>query len=67
MIFFVAVVAQFLPEGHSVLGATLLLGAVDAVIAAGWLLLVVVCAGRLLRRLRRPRVHRTPERTTGGG
>ncbi|TXC92299.1 LysE family translocator [Streptomyces sp. ISID311] len=65
-IFFVAVVPQFLPEGHSVLGATLLLGAVDAVIAAGWLLLVVVCAGRLLRRLRRPRVHRNLERATGG-
>ncbi|MFG2098761.1 hypothetical protein [Streptomyces sp. NPDC048612] len=42
MIFFVAVVAQFLPEGHSVLGTTLLLGAVDAVIAAGRLL---HCAG----------------------
>ncbi|MEU9116191.1 LysE family translocator [Streptomyces sp. NPDC048483] len=65
-IFFVAVVPQFLPEGHSVLGTTLLLGAVDAVIAAGWLLLVVVCAGRLLDRLRRPRVHRNLERTTGG-
>ncbi|MCF3143025.1 LysE family translocator [Streptomyces platensis] len=65
-IFFVAVVPQFLPEGHSVLGTTLLLGAVDAVIAAGWLLLVVVCAGRLLRRLRRPRVHRNLERATGG-
>ncbi|MEU4850251.1 LysE family translocator [Streptomyces gilvosporeus] len=65
-IFFVAVVPQFLPEGHSVLGGTLLLGALDAVIAAGWLLLVVVCAGRLLERLRRPRVHRTLERTTGG-
>ncbi|MFF3545260.1 LysE family translocator [Streptomyces platensis] len=65
-IFFVAVVPQFLPEGHSVLGTTLLLGVVDAMIAAGWLLLVVVCAGRLLRRLRRPRVHRNLERTTGG-
>lgn len=65
-IFFVAVVPQFLPEGHSVLGVTLLLGAVDAVIAAGWLLLVVVCAGRLMRRLRRPRVHCNLERATGG-
>ncbi|UQA96243.1 LysE family translocator [Streptomyces halobius] len=65
-IFFVAVVPQFLPEGHSVLGVTLLLGVVDAVIAAGWLLLVVVCAGRVLRRLRRPRVQRNLERTTGG-
>ncbi|MFF8898272.1 LysE family translocator [Streptomyces lydicus] len=65
-IFFVAVVPQFLPEGHSVLGATLLLGAVDALIAAGWLLLVVGCAGRALRRLRRPRVQRNLERATGG-
>ncbi|MEU8998564.1 hypothetical protein ACGFSD_25875 [Streptomyces caniferus] len=30
------------------------------------LLLVVACAGRPLRRLRRPRAHRHPERTTGG-
>ncbi|MFI0152031.1 LysE family translocator [Streptomyces lydicus] len=65
-IFFVAVVPQFLPKGHSVLGATLLLGAVDALIAAGWLLLVVGCAGRVLRRLRRPRVQRNLERATGG-
>ncbi|MER0483893.1 LysE family transporter [Streptomyces sp. Edi2] len=65
-IFFVAVVPQFLPDGHSVLGATLFLGAIDAAIAAGWLLLVVVCAGRLLERLRRPRVHRNLERATGG-
>ncbi|WP_129293215.1 LysE family translocator [Streptomyces lydicus] len=65
-IFFVAVVPQFLPDGHSVLGATLFLGVIDAVIAAGWLLLVVVCAGRLLERLRRPRVHRNLERAAGG-
>ncbi|MCZ1006422.1 hypothetical protein O1L68_06245 [Streptomyces lydicus] len=39
---------------------------IDAVIAAGWLLLVVVCAGRLLERLRRPRVHRNLERAAGG-
>ncbi|MFF8311637.1 LysE family translocator [Streptomyces lydicus] len=65
-IFFVAVVPQFLPEGHSVLGTTLLLGAVDALIAAGWLLLVVGCAGRVLRRLRQPRVQRNLERATGG-
>lgn len=64
-IFFVAVVPQFLPEGHSVLGATLLLGAVDPLIAGGRLLLVMVCAGRL-PSLRHPRVHRTLERATGG-
>ncbi|WP_030019426.1 LysE family translocator [Streptomyces monomycini] len=65
-IFFVAVVPQFLPQGHSVLGTTLLFGVIDAVIAAGWLLLVAVGAGRLLRWLRRPRVHRNLERGTGG-
>ncbi|OKH98535.1 lysine transporter LysE [Streptomyces sp. CB02923] len=65
-IFFVAAVPQFLPEGHSALGMTLLFGLIDAVIAGGWLLLVAVCAGRLLRWLRRPRVHRNLERGTGG-
>ncbi|MFB1042384.1 LysE family translocator [Streptomyces chrestomyceticus] len=65
-IFFVAVVPQFLPRDHSVLGVILLFGVIDAVIAAGWLLLVAVGAGRLLRRLRRPRVHRNLERGTGG-
>ncbi|MGW1836666.1 LysE family translocator [Streptomyces sp. BBFR2] len=65
-IFFVAVVPQFLPRGRSVLGATLLLGAVDAVIAAGWLLLVALGAGRLSAWLRRPRIHRGLEGTTGG-
>ncbi|MEV6567362.1 hypothetical protein [Streptomyces kronopolitis] len=57
---------QFLPEGHSVLGATLPPAALDALIAAGRPLLVTVCAGRPLARLRRPRVQRTPERATGG-
>ncbi|MFI2239761.1 LysE family translocator [Streptomyces chrestomyceticus] len=65
-IFFVAVVPQFLPQDHSVLGVTLLFGVIDAVIAAGWLLLLAVGAGRLLRWLRRPRVHRNLERGTGG-
>ncbi|MEU3712289.1 LysE family translocator [Streptomyces catenulae] len=65
-IFFVAVVPQFLPPGRPVLGATLLLGAVDAVIAAGWLLLIALGAGRLSTWLRRPRVLRGLEGTTGG-
>ncbi|KAA6222692.1 LysE family translocator [Streptomyces albofaciens JCM 4342] len=65
-IFFVAAVPQFLPEGHSAFAVTLLFGAVDAVIAGTWLLLVAVCAGRLLEWLRRPKVHRNLERGTGG-
>ncbi|MGA4843816.1 LysE family translocator [Streptomyces sp. G45] len=65
-IFFVAVVPQFLPEGHAPLAATLLFGAVDAVIAASWLLLVAFCTDRLLGWLRRPRVARALEGTAGG-
>ncbi|MEU8581405.1 LysE family translocator [Streptomyces abikoensis] len=68
-VFFVAVVPQFLPEGGeggSALGTTLLFGAVDAAVAGVWLLLVAAGATRLLGWLRRPRVHRNLERTTGG-
>ncbi|MDT0450073.1 LysE family translocator [Streptomyces hesseae] len=66
-VFFVAVVPQFLPEGDgSALGTTLLFGAVDAAVAGAWLLLVAAGATRLLGWLRRPRVHRNLERTTGG-
>ncbi|MGW5860747.1 LysE family translocator [Streptomyces sp. NPDC055239] len=65
-IFFVAVAPQFLPEGHSVLATTLLFGAVDAVIAAGWLLLVAFGADRFMAWLRRPRVARRLEATAGG-
>ncbi|MEU1783449.1 MULTISPECIES: LysE family translocator [Streptomyces] len=66
-VFFVAVVPQFLPEGGgSALGTTLLFGAVDAAVAGVWLLLVAAGATHLLGWLRRPRVHRNLERTTGG-
>lgn len=65
-IFFVAVVPQFLPQGRSALGVTLLFGVIDAVIAAAWLLLVAVFATRAVVWLRRPRVTRVLERTAGG-
>ncbi|MFI9201895.1 LysE family translocator [Streptomyces sp. NPDC053048] len=65
-VFFVAVVPQFLPEGGSPLGTTLLFGAIDAVIAAAWMLLVAVSATRMLTWLRRPRVNRNLELATGG-
>ncbi|GHG46323.1 LysE family translocator [Streptomyces griseocarneus] len=65
-VFFVAVVPQFLPEGGSPLGTTLLFGAIDAVVAAAWMFLVTLGATRMLTWLRRPRVHRNLERTTGG-
>ncbi|WJY43276.1 LysE family translocator (plasmid) [Streptomyces sp. P9-2B-2] len=65
-IFFVAVAPQFLPKDASAFSTTLLFGAIDAVIAALWLILIAVFATRLLTWLRRPRVNRTLERTTGG-
>lgn len=65
-LFFVAVAPQFLPDGASVLSVTLVFGVIDAVIAAGWLILVAVFAARVLSWLRRPRVNTALERTTGG-
>ncbi|WP_329081094.1 MULTISPECIES: LysE family translocator [unclassified Streptosporangium] len=65
-IFFVAVVPQFLPDGYSVLSATLVLGVIDAVIAALWLTLVAAFAARMLTWLRRPRVNTALERTAAG-
>ncbi|UQI47218.1 LysE family translocator [Streptomyces sp. HU2014] len=65
-VFFVAVVPQFLPEGGSPFGTTLLFGVVDAVVAAAWMVLVAVCAARMVSWLRRPRVNRNLERATGG-
>ncbi|WP_171162344.1 LysE family translocator [Streptomyces sp. I05A-00742] len=65
-VFFVAVAPQFLPDGASPLAMTLLFGAIDAVVAGAWLLLVTLGATRFMTWLRRPRVHRTMERTTGG-
>ncbi|KNB53369.1 LysE family translocator [Streptomyces caatingaensis] len=65
-VFFVAVAPQFLPEGASPLWTTLLFGAIDAVIAVTWMLLVAAGADRMMTWLRRPRVHRGLERATGG-
>ncbi|GES29591.1 hypothetical protein San01_20780 [Streptomyces angustmyceticus] len=65
-VFFVSVVPQFLPDGHAALATTLLFGAIDAAIAAGWLTLVTVFAARMLTWLRRPRVHTAMERTAAG-
>ncbi|GGX61507.1 LysE family translocator [Streptomyces hiroshimensis] len=65
-VFFVAVVPQFLPEGSSPFGVTLLFGVIDAAVAAVWMLLVAVCAARMITWLRRPRVSRNLERATGG-
>ncbi|MFI7099490.1 LysE family translocator [Streptomyces sp. NPDC050161] len=65
-VFFVAVVPQFLPDGHSTLSVTLAFGVIDAAIAALWLTLVAVFAARTLTWLRRPRVNTVLERTAAG-
>lgn len=66
-LFFVAVVPQFLPDhGHAALVLTLVLGVVDAAIAAVWLSLVAAFAARMLTWLRRPRVNTALERTAAG-
>ncbi|MFI9629925.1 LysE family translocator [Streptomyces sp. NPDC052042] len=65
-IFFVAVVPQFLPDDHSAPALTLVLGVLDAVIAALWLSLVAVFAARLLTWLRHPRVNTALERAAAG-
>jgi threonine/homoserine/homoserine lactone efflux protein len=64
-IFFVAVVPQFLPEGHPTFSTTLTFGIVDAVVAATWLLLVSLLASRMLTWLRRPQVNVALERVAG--
>ncbi|MFD7923439.1 LysE family translocator [Streptomyces sp. NPDC059740] len=64
--FFVAVVPQFLPHDHSTLPVILAFGAIDAVIAAGWLTLVTVFASRMMTWLRRPRVNRALEWASAG-
>ncbi|MFF3766294.1 LysE family translocator [Streptomyces sp. NPDC001922] len=65
-LFFVAVVPQFLPDHHSTLVPTLVLGVIDAAIAALWLMLVATTAARMLTWLRRPRVNTVLERTAAG-
>ncbi|MEU9984275.1 hypothetical protein [Streptomyces sp. NPDC050856] len=65
-VFFVAVVPQFLPDGHSALSMTLTLGVIDAVIAALWLTLVALFAARTPTWPCRPRVHTALERIAAG-
>ncbi|MFD3595558.1 LysE family translocator [Nocardia sp. NPDC058640] len=58
-LFFLAVVPQFAPADSSAASVTMVLGAIDGVVAFVWLVLVSVVAARAVRWLRRPRVART--------
>nr|WP_276612344.1 LysE family translocator [Kineococcus vitellinus] len=62
-LFFLAVVPQFAPAGSGV-GATLLLGLVEAGVALCYLLVLTTVAARAVTWLRRPHVTRALERTS---
>ncbi|MEU5764104.1 LysE family translocator [Nocardia sp. NPDC047648] len=58
-LFFLAVVPQFTSVGSSAAMVTLVLGAIDGMVASMWLLLVSVFAARAVHWLRRPKVGQT--------
>jgi threonine/homoserine/homoserine lactone efflux protein len=63
-LFFLAVAPQFIPAGSASVGSTMLLGAIDAVVALVYLAIVSVVAARAVLWLRRPRVTKVLERTS---
>jgi threonine/homoserine/homoserine lactone efflux protein len=64
-LFFLAVAPQFVSAATTPLLGTLLLGAIDAVVAMTWLAVVAFCAARLVGWLSKPAVNRGLERVTG--
>ena len=64
-VFYVALLPQFLPTGSDPLAAGLLLAAVHGAISVLWFALLIVLAGALGRRLRRPRTTRAIDGVTG--
>jgi threonine/homoserine/homoserine lactone efflux protein len=65
-LFFLAVAPQFIPADSASIGNTMLLGAVDALVALVYLAIVSVLASRAVLWLRRPRVTKTLERVSAG-
>jgi threonine/homoserine/homoserine lactone efflux protein len=63
-LFFLAVAPQFIPPDNASIGNTMLLGAVDALVALLYLAIVSVLASRAVLWLRRPRVTKTLERVS---
>jgi threonine/homoserine/homoserine lactone efflux protein len=64
-VFAFAFYPQFIPAGANVLRTTLLLGLVQAVIDAGWFLLVATFVGKARKFFSRAKIRRRLERTTG--
>jgi threonine/homoserine/homoserine lactone efflux protein len=65
-LFFLAVAPQFIPQDGASIGNTMILGAIDALVALAYLAIVSVLASRAVLWLRRPRVTRTLERVSAG-
>lgn len=63
-LFFLAVAPQFIPAGSASVGSTMLLGAIDAVVALVYLAIVSIVAARAVLWLRRPRVTKVLERVS---
>ena len=63
-LFFLAVAPQFIPAGSASVGNTMLLGAIDAVVALVYLAIVSIIAARAVIWLRRPRVAKVLERVS---
>ncbi|MEY9852955.1 threonine/homoserine/homoserine lactone efflux protein [Leifsonia sp. EB41] len=61
-LFFLAIAPQFVPHDGATIGNTLLLGAIDAVVAAAYLTVVALLASRAILWLKRPAVAKTLER-----
>ncbi len=65
-LFYLAVVPQFVPHGGNTFVNSLMLGAVEAVVAFAYLTMVAVIAFKAMRWLKRPKVSTAVERTSSG-
>lgn len=63
-LFFLAIAPQFVPHDGSAIGNTLVLGAIDAVVAAVYLAVVALLASRAMAWLKKPSVTKTLERVS---
>jgi threonine/homoserine/homoserine lactone efflux protein len=65
-IFYISFLPQFVPAGYGVASTTLILAAIHASLGLLWFLLLIAATQPLSAALRRPRVIRALDRTTGG-
>jgi threonine/homoserine/homoserine lactone efflux protein len=65
VLFYLAVVPQFVPQGGSIVATSLLLGGIHALMGIAWLGLVAAAAGRARRWFARPGVRAWLDRCAG--